>query len=126
MAVTYPTAVKTSRMTVVRDAVDAGGGVGKLELGTAGMATVLATFPLDVVSGTITNGVLTFSGFPKTDSAADNTGTAAAARVRAFNDTDVVTGMTVGTSGTDVIIDNPSITAGQAVTVTSFTITHAA
>ena len=43
MAVTYTTAVKTSRMTAVRDAIDGGGAAGRLEIGTAGMGTVLAT-----------------------------------------------------------------------------------
>ena len=36
-----------------------------------------------------------------------------------------LTGLTVGTSGTDVILDNLSIASGQNVTLSSATITHA-
>lgn len=126
MAVTYTTAVKTARMTAVRDQIDLGAGAGVLQIGTAGMATVLAEFTLNDPSGTISNGVLTLSGFPKSDTSANASGTAAAARIRDSNATDVVTGLTVGTSGTDIILDSVSITSGQTVTLNSATITHAA
>ena len=53
-------------MAAVRDQIDAGTTAGKLEIGTAGMATVLLTVALNDPSGTISNGVLTLSGFPKT------------------------------------------------------------
>lgn len=125
MAVTYTTAVKTARMNAVKDQIDAGAGAGKLEIGTTGMASVLATITLDDPCGTVTNGVLTFSGTPLSDTSADAGGTAAAARIRDSNNTDVVTGLTVGTSGTDIILDSTSITAGQTVTINSATITHA-
>jgi hypothetical protein len=63
---------------------------------------------------------------PQSDTAADATGTAAAARIRtATGGTDVVTGLTVGTSGTDIVLDNLSINVGQQVTINSATITHA-
>lgn len=126
MAVTYTNAVKTARMTAVRDQIDLGAGAGVLQIGTTGMATVLAEFTLNDPSGTISNGVLTLSGFPKSDTSANATGTAAAARIRDSNATDVVTGLTVGTSGTDIILDSVSITSGQTVTLNSATITHAA
>lgn len=126
MAVTYTTAVKTARMTAVRDQIDLGAGAGVLQIGTSGMATVLAEFTLNDPSGTISNGVLTLSGFPKSDTSANASGTAAAARIRDSNATDVVTGLTVGTSGTDIILDSVSITSGQTVTLNSATITHAA
>jgi hypothetical protein len=38
---------------------------------------------------------------------------------------DVVTGLTVGTSGSDINLNSVSITNGQTVTLTSGTITHA-
>lgn len=126
MAVVYTTAVKSARMTAVRDAIDGGTGAGKLEIGTAAMASVLAVITLGDPCGTVTNGVLTFSGFPRSDTSADASGTAAAARIRTSEDTDVVTGLTVGTSGTDVILDSVSITAGQTITINSASITHAA
>ena len=124
MAVTYTTAVKTARMTAVRDAIDDGPAAGYIEIGTAGMGTVLATIPLTDPCGTVSNGVLTFT-MPHSDTSADNTGTAAAARIRASNATDVVTGLTVGTSGADINLDSVNITAGQTVTLTAGSITHA-
>jgi hypothetical protein len=127
MAVTYTTAVKNARLDAVTAQIDAGAGAGKLEIGTTGMASVLATITLgDPSAAAASGGVLTFSGFPRSDTSADNTGTAAAARIRDSNNTDIVTGLTVGTSGSDINLDSTSITAGQTVTITSATITHAA
>jgi hypothetical protein len=126
MAVVYTTAVKTARMTAVRDQIDGGAGAGVLQIGTAGMATVLAEYTLNDPSGTISGAVLTLSGFPKTDSSANNTGTAAAARIRDSNNVDIITGLTVGTSGTDIVLDSVSFTVGQSSTINSATITHAA
>jgi hypothetical protein len=93
------------------------------------MVTVLATINLgNPIAGAATGaGVLTLSGFPRSDTAADGTGTAAAARIRtATGGTDIITGLTVGTSGADIILDSLSITAGQTVTLNSAVITHAA
>jgi hypothetical protein len=126
MAATYPTAVKTARMQAVLDAINAGAAAGKLEIGTAGMGTVLSTITLDDPAGTVSGDTLTFSGLPIVDASADATGTAAEARIRDSDDNNVVTGLTVGTSGANIIIDNPSIVAGQAVSFNSGTIQHAA
>lgn len=123
MALTYVTATKTSRMNAVVTDI---GASGKLEIGTAGMATILATINLNATAGTVTNGVLSLSGFPKTV-AASATGVAAAARIRTGANADVITGLTVGTSGTDIVLDNTSINSGQNVTINATpTITHAA
>lgn len=123
MALTYVTATKTSRMNAVVTDI---GASGKLEIGTAGMATILATINLNSTAGTVTSGVLSLSGFPKTV-AADATGVAAAARIRTGANADIITGLTVGTSGTDIVLDNTSINSGQNVTINATpTITHAA
>lgn len=124
MAVTYTTAVKNARMNAVTTAI---GATGVLEIGTTGMGTVLATIPLaNPAAPGASGGVLTFT-MPQSDTSADATGTAAAARIRtATGGTDIVTGLTVGTSGQDINLDSTSITAGQTVTITSATITHAA
>jgi hypothetical protein len=123
MAVTYTTAVKNARLEAVVTAI---GSTGVLEIGTTGMSTVLATIALNSTAGTASGGVLTFSGMPKSDTSADASGTAAAARIRtASGGTDVVTGLTVGLSASDIILDNLSINAGQTVTISSATITHA-
>lgn len=126
MAVNYSTAVKTARMTAVRDQIDAGTGAGILQIGTTGMGTVLAEITLNDPSGTISGAVLTLSGFPKSDTSANATGTAAAARIRDSSGNDVITGLTVGTTGSDINLDSVSITSGQTVTINSATITHAA
>jgi hypothetical protein len=124
MAVTYTTAVKNARLSAVVSQI---GSTGVLEIGTTGMATVLATIALDATAGTAASGVLTFSGFPKSDTSADATGTAAAARIRtASGGTDIVTGLSVGTSGSDINLNSTSIATGQTVTINSATITHAA
>jgi hypothetical protein len=123
MAVTYTTAVKNARLDAVVTAI---GATGVLEIGTTGMGSVLATIALGNPAGTSASGVLTFSGFPRSDTAADATGTAAAARIRtASGGTDIITGLTVGTSGSDINLDSTSITVGQTVTINSATITHA-
>lgn len=123
MAVTYTTAVKNARLSAVVTQI---GATGVLEIGTTGMASILATIALNSTAGTAASGVLTFSGFPKSDTSADNTGIAAAARIRtATGGTDIVTGLTVGISGSDINLDSISITAGQTVTITSAAITHA-
>lgn len=128
MAVTYSPAVKTARMTAVRDQIDAGGAAGKLEICTAGYASVLATINLGysgASTGTVSGAVLTLAGFPRSDTAADASGTAAVARIRTSANADVITGLTVGLSGSDINLDSVSITAGQQVTINSAAITHA-
>jgi hypothetical protein len=127
MAVNYNATTRNARMTVVRDQIDAGPAAGVLQIGTAGMATVLAEITLADPCGTVAGGVLTFAGFPRSDASANATGTAAAARIRDSTGVDVVTGITVtatGGGGT-VVLDNINITAGQQVQINSATITHA-
>lgn len=123
MAITYTTAVKNTRLNAVTTAI---GTTGVLEIGTTAMGTILATIPLaNPAAPAASGGILTFT-MPESDTSADNTGTAAAARIRtASGGTDIITGLTVGTSATDVILDSLSITAGQTVTINSATITHA-
>lgn len=125
MAVVYSATAKTNRMTAVRDTIDAGTGPGVLQIGTAGMATVLAEITLGKPCGTVSGSTLTLSGFPRSDTSANATGTAAAARIRDSSGNDVITGLTVGTSGSDINLDSTSITTGQTVTITSAAITHA-
>lgn len=120
MAVTYTTAMKTARMTATRDTV----ANGTLEIGTAGMASVLATFGLSASGGSISNDVWTLA-FDASTVAAGNTGTAAAAQIKNSGGTAQITGLTVGTSGSDINLDNTSINSGQNVTLSSAAITHA-
>lgn len=124
MAVTYSTAMKTARMTATRNAIDAGTGNGSIEIGTAAMALVLAVIPLSAECGTVSGAILTFD-MPKSDTSADDDGTAAAAQIKDGDGTVVVSGLTVGTTGSDINLDSVSITTGQTVTLSSATITHA-
>lgn len=121
MAVTYATAVKTARMTATRDNF----ANGTLEIGTADMATVLATFTLSGTGGSISTDTWTLAFVAGTVSAG-NTGTAAAAQIKNSGGTAQITGLTVGTSGSDINLNNTSIASGQNVTLSSATIQHAA
>lgn len=125
MAVNYSTAAKNARLNAVATVIDAGSGPGILQIGTAGMATVLATITLnDPCAASASGGVLTFSGFAKSATAVA-TGTAAAARIRDSNGSDVVTGLVVGVSGSgaDIILDSVGIDTNETVTLNSATIT---
>jgi hypothetical protein len=123
MAVIYTTAVKDARLTAVVTSI---GATGVLEIGTSGMGTVLFSVNLNNPAGTASGGVLTFSGFPK-NTTATAAGTAASARIRtATGGTDIVTGLTVGTTSADVIVNTTTVALSDPVQVTSATITHAA
>lgn len=126
MSVTYTTATKTARMTAVVTTI---GTSGKLKLWTAADA-LLATFTLAATAGTVTNGVLTLSDANGATAGIMNTtasaaGTATKATITTSADVDVITGLTVGTSGTDLIMDNNVLAVSQAVTLNSAVLTHA-
>ena len=119
MAVTYSTAVKTGRITATRDYhAD-----GTLEILTAADA-VLVTFGLSVAGGSVTGDTWTLA-FDASTVAATGTGTAAKAQIKNSGGTAGITGLTVGTSGSDINLDNTSIAADQNVTLSSATIQHA-
>ena len=120
MAVTYAAAAKTVRITATRDHF----ADGTLEIMTAADA-VLATFGLDAAGGTISGAVWTLV-FDASTVAATGTGTAAKAQIKTSGAAANITGLTVGTSGSDINLDSVSITSGQNVTLSSATVTHAA
>lgn len=125
MAVIYSTAAKNARLAGVVSTIDAGTGAGVLQIGTAAMAVVLADIVLADPAGTVAAGVLTFSGFPRSDTTANATGVAAAARIRDSDGNDVITGLTVGLpgSGADILLETTNIDAGEIVTLNTATIT---
>jgi hypothetical protein len=122
MAVTYSDALKIIRMDAVTTAA---GAAAKLEICSAAYASILATITLanPIAPGAAGSGVLTLT-MPRSDTSADNTGAAAIARIRTGADVDVVTGLTVGTAATDIILNSTSITQTQQVTINSAVITH--
>lgn len=129
MSVTYTTAVKQARMAAVVTAI---GTSGLLKLFAADGTTLLATFTLAATAGdtATTPGTLILNdqngaatGILNTTASA--AGTAALAKIQTSTSTDIITGLTVGTTGTDLILDNNVLTSGQAITITTGTITHA-
>lgn len=135
MAVTYRTGLRTNRLNLVVNELGTataptisvtGTAAGTLVIGTSalsGATGVLATINLSTTPATVTGDVLTISGAPLS-ATASATGTAALAELRNNAGTVIVGGLTVGTSGTNIIISNTSITTGQTVQMTSGTITH--
>lgn len=127
MSVTYSTATKTARLNAVVTQI---GASGKLKLRSS-TDVLLATFTLAATAGTASGDVLTFSDANGATAGILNTtasaaGIAAKAEITTSADVVVISGLTVGTSAADLIIDNNNLAAGQGVTVTSATIQHAA
>jgi hypothetical protein len=134
MSVVYSSTLKTNRMQLVADliaskvaATSTGTATaGSLVIGTSalsGATGVLATITLSATPGTVSGNVFTLSGTPLS-ATASGTGTAALAEFRNNAGTTIVSGLTVGTSGTDITINATAISSGQTVQVTSGTITH--
>jgi hypothetical protein len=124
MAVIYNTTLKNTRMT---DVVTAIGTAGFLNIYTTGLGILLSTIPLANPAGTVTGGVLTFSGTPLTQASATASGTAAAATVTTATGgtgTVIISGLTVSSSSGDIVLSSTNIVAGQPVTITSASITH--
>jgi hypothetical protein len=122
MAVSYNAALKASRMNAVIAAIDAQTPPGYMEVVTSG-SILLFTITLQKPSFSQSGGVITLLGVPLSATAVA-TGTAAAAVIKDGSGNVVVSGLTVGTVGTDVIINSTSVTLGQAVSCSSGTITH--
>ncbi len=93
-----------------------------LLIATSGMASTLVTYTFPGAAfDAAAAGVCTLNGVPD-DEVAGNTGTAAEATLT--QGIYQITGLTVGTAATDIIIDNTSITSGQTVNLTAFTWTQ--
>lgn len=113
------TGVGTSAVLKIRT------GAAPANCATADSGTVLATLslPSDWMAAA-SGGTKSKSGTWE-DASADNTGTAAHFRIYASDGTTVHAQgtVTVTGGGGDLTVDNTSITAGQVVTITSFTFT---
>jgi len=124
MTASYIMRLTDTRMNAVTTAIDANAAAGFIEIGTAAMATVLVAITLSKPSFTESAGVLTMAGAPKSGTASA-TGTAAAARIKDGGAVNVIiSGLTVGTSGTDIVLNSTAISSGETVTLNSLTITH--
>jgi hypothetical protein len=123
MAVDYIASLKTTRMQAVRDAIDGDVGAGTLEVHTAAFGALLITFTLADPASSVAGSVLTLLGVPILANAGAG-GVAAVARIKDNSGDVIVNNLTVGTSGTDIIISNTTITNGAEYSLTAGTITH--
>lgn len=115
---------KNASLTGIVGAIDGGSGNGYMEIGTTSFASILGTLPLSKPCGTVSGGVLTLAT-PFSDSAANAAGTAAVARVKDSAGNIIIASMTVGTSGTEVILSSTTIALAQPMNITSATLTYA-
>ena len=131
MALQYSVAVNNARLDAIETAIGATAvlkirtGAAPATCATADSGTVLATLtlPSDWMAAA-SSGTKAKSGTWQ-DASADASGTAAHWRI--YESTGVTCHMqgTYGTTGTDMIGDSVSFTAGQSFTVNSFTLTAA-
>jgi hypothetical protein len=121
--VIYATPVKTDRMAATKNRFQGG----TLEIGTAGMSSVLVTYTFSGSAGSVLGDAWTM-GFTATSVPASGAGIAAAARVRrsgANGGGIEISGLTVSTADADINLDNTDIRPGQSVTLISAVIQHA-
>lgn len=126
----HATSLRNSQANAVTTLVDAGAAAGFIELRTGtslGSGTLLATITLaDPSFGSASTGVITAASFPRSDSSADATGTVGHYCVKDSDANIILSGTSVGTSGTEVVLVTTAIVATQPVTINSFTYTIAA
>ena len=119
MPVNYNNTLKNTRMTSIVTSI---GATGRLVIGTAGMASTLATLNLSATAGTVAGaGVLTFNAITSVTAVAS--GTAAEAKIT-DGTTDIVTGLTVSTTGANINLSSLGITSGDTVAVSAGSLTH--
>ena len=122
MSVVYSSTAINDRLQGVVTAIGSGGGPGSLKL-NAGAATV-STIALAFPCGTVSGGILTFTG-TLLDPSAAATGIVDGATIVNSNGDTIVSGLSVGIplSGADIVINNglntTLINAGQVVSVLS-------
>ena len=129
MALQYSVTVRNAKLDAVETAIGASAvlkirsGSAPANCAAADQGTVLATIslPSDWMDAA-TGGTKSKAG-TWTDASADDTGTAGHFRLYASDGTTCHAQGTVGTSGTDMIVDSTSFTSGQSFTVTAFTLT---
>jgi hypothetical protein len=120
MAVNYSLTVKQARLEAVRSALNASGG-GKVKLMTSADAA-LCTVPLETSIGAPVGGVLTVISTAK-QGTATGAGAAAKASLQDGANVDVATGLTVGTSASDINLNDVNLQVNSQVTLNSGTIT---
>lgn len=124
MAFSFVVALRNARADSITTQLGTGA---KLKIYTSAYGTLLATWSwtgnvwVAAASGIITMNAPTTN--PVTPAA---NGTAAIAKLTTSADADKIIDLTVGTSGTDVVLNNTSIATTAPITLNSVTITEAA
>lgn len=125
----YASALRNNRLTQVETSLDAGAGAALLRIydgsrpATCGSATtLLAELTCSDPAGSVASQVLTFSAIT-TDASANATGTATWHRFVDSTGTCVIDGST-GTAASDLNLNSTSISVGQAVACSAYTITE--
>lgn len=128
MALQFSTSVRNAMLDAIETATGTTAvlkirtGAAPTNCGTADSGTVLATITLaSDWAAAASGGTKALSGLPVSDTSADNSGTAAHFRLYASDGTTCHGQGTVGTSGTDMIVDSVSFTAGQTFNITAWT-----
>lgn len=131
MALQYSVAVRNARLDAIESTIGTSA-IMRIRTGsvpatcaTADAGTVVATLnlPSDWMAAA-SSGTKAMSGTWQ-DTSADATGTAAHFRIYDSAGTTCHMQGTVGTSGTDLIVDSTSFTSGQSFSITAFTLTAA-
>lgn len=131
MAIQYSAAVVNAKLDAIESTINTSAvlkirsGSAPATIATADSGTVLATLTLPSDWMAAASGGAKAKSGTWQDTSADATGTAAHFRIYASDGTTAHIQGTVGTSGTDMIVDSTSFTAGQSFTINSFTITSA-
>lgn len=129
MAIQLSAAVRNARLDTIESTIGTDAvlkirtGAQPADVATADSGTVLATLtlPSDWMAAA-SAGAKAKSGTWQ-DTSADATGTAAHFRIYSSNGTTAHLQGSVGTSGTDIVVDSASFTAGQSFTISTFTLT---
>lgn len=132
MALKYSTALRNAQLDAITTAVGTSGilriysGTRPANVAAAITGTLLAECVCNAsaFAAAASGGVLTANAISN-DSSANNSGTASHYRLWKSDGTTAVIDGDVSTSGADLNLDNTSITSGQVVSITSFTITAA-
>lgn len=123
MSIIYNGTVINQRLGVVVTNIDAGAGNGQMRLLSSASATV-GLVQFNKPCGTVSGGVLTFSGLPLAAPLTLVSGQVTAADLEDSAGTVVASGLTVGNSTAyDIVMSSVIVSTGQIITLTYATIT---
>jgi hypothetical protein len=124
MTISYSPDLKSARMQAVISQIDGSTVPGTIEIGTAGMGTVLVAITLARPSFSEDGaGTITLLGVPLTGTATSG-GRAAGACIKNGAGALVASGLLVDLDDADIVISNVDIVAGDSVPIISGTIRH--